>query len=866
MVFGGFFYSVSGQADSIYKKRYCTAVEITIPPEIDGWLTDEAWSAAEWAGDFMMHEPYDDRPATLSTQFKIIFDQDYMYVGMRAFDPYPDSIVSRLTRRDDMDGDMMAFQFDSYHDLRTAFTFFASVAGSKMDILMTNDGENEDETWDPIWWVETQTDDKGWTLEAKIPFSQLRFDKNSDGIWGFQAAREVFRNSELSLWQPISRESPGWVHFLGELNGLKGINPRKQADLTPYIVTGLETFEKNGGDPFRESGRDLNTNAGLDAKIGVTNNFTLDMTLNPDFGQVEADPSVVNLTAFETFYDEKRPFFIEGRSIFEYDLAIHNMDNLFYSRRIGRNPHHYPELTENEYADVPAFTNIIGAAKLSGKTGNGLSVGILESITSREKAEIDLNGERRFETVEPLTNYFAGRVIREINNGNTILGGMATTVNRFTDEEHLEYLHSGAYSGGLDFQQYFLNRNYSLKLSTCFSHVRGSEESILRTQLSPGKYYQRPDADYVTLDSSRNSLSGYGGTMQFSRISGHFNFLGFLNFKSPGLELNDIGYASEYGEIIEILWMGYNFTEPFSVFRSMSLNIGQWTGYDFGGHFEYYGGNFEGHADFKNFWETGLGVNFESDVRSNFVLRGGPSMLWPGNLNFWSYAGSNSRNKFTTELSYSYNRGLNNSGKGHSAELELEYKPFSNLDFSIEPGFNHAYSELQYVMQYHSGENDRYIFGSIERKTLALSLRINLILTPELTLQYWGQPFIATGRYSDFKIITEPLAEDFTDRFRLYGPGEITLNDSGDTYLINEPESGLSYTFSVPDFNVREFLSNMVFRWEYRPGSYLYLVWSQTREGYENYGILDFQDDFRNIWDIHPHNIFLVKFSYRIGR
>jgi len=423
---------LSGQ-DSIPPKKTYKTIEVSIPPEIDGWLNDDAWEAVEWEGDFQMFEPYDDRPASQETRFKVLFDRENIYIGIRAFDTAPDSIVQRLTRRDDIDGDNVAFQLDSYHDLQTSFSFFVSASGSKFDAFQSDNGDNMDDTWNPIWWVKTQVDNQGWCAEAKIPFSQLRFDRHSDGIWGFQVAREIFRNSETSLWQAMSKEDPGWVHLLGELHGLSDIRPKKQAELIPYLVAGNNWYEKEEGNPFCEEGYTPLYNTGLDAKLGITNNFTLDLSVNPDFGQVEADPSEVNLTAFESYFEEQRPFFIEGKNIFDFNMTIFNMGNLFYSRRVGRRPCYYPDLQEGEYAKMPEFTKILGAAKITGKTKNGLSVGIMESLTAAEKAEIDFKGERRFETVEPMSNYLTGRVSKEFNKGNTKLGGMFTSTHRFNN-------------------------------------------------------------------------------------------------------------------------------------------------------------------------------------------------------------------------------------------------------------------------------------------------------------------------------------------------------------------------------------------------------------------------------------------------
>jgi len=865
IVLCGFFISSSAKQDTTYSKKAYTTARIQTPPEIDGWLTDEAWKAVPWEGGFQMYDPYDNRLPTQETRFKIMYDADHIYVGIRAFDSAPDSIVSRLTRRDDIDGDMVAFVFDSYHDLQTGFVFIVSVAGSKADFYMSDDGGSEDETWDAVWWARTQIDDQGWIAEVKIPFTQLRFDKNSDGTWGMQIAREIYRYSETDFWQPLSKEAPGFVHLMGQLNGLQDIDPRKQAEITPYVVAGSEWFEEEPENPYRADGYNRILNGGVDAKIGITNNFTLDLTVNPDFGQVEADPSQVNLTAFETFFEEQRPFFIEGKNIFDHNLGLHGPNNLFYSRRIGRRPQHYPDMEEGEYTDIPTATTIIGAAKITGKTKNGLSVGIMESVTANETAVIK-NGEERSETVEPLTNYFAGTVTKEFNKGNTILGGMVTSTRRFTDEEYLDFLHSSALSGGLDFQQYFADRAYNISLSVYGSKVNGSEEALIRTQRSSVHYFQRPDADYLTLDSTLTSLSGYGANLSFNKASGRFNFGGFLTLNSPGLELNDLGFLSNTDEALQVLWASYSFNEPFSIFRSARLSMNQYNLFDFGGTRQLSGININGFAQFTNLWYAGFHWDIDSDIIQNSMLRGGPSMKIPGGYSASLFASTNSRKKLSFEIDGFLHMGREESSKRYGIEMELNYKPISNLSLSLDSEYSVRHSQLQYVSYEQPNSEDRYIFGSIDQKTFSTSLRVDLILTPELTIQFWGQPFMASGDYSDYKFITDPLADKFSDRFHIYGDSEIQYDDQESYYNVTEDGTGLSYGFGDPIFNVKEFLSNLVFRWEYRPGSYLYLVWSQTRSGYDPYGYFNFGEDFMDMWDEHPTNVVLMKLSYRLGR
>jgi len=381
-----FLFSQTGSGQTTEKKQY-TATRIITPPVINGTLEDEAWKSGSWAGNFTQNQPYSGRPESQKTEFKILFDDDNLYVAIKAYDTCPDSIVNRLSRRDQQDGDLVGIIIDSFHDLRTGFLFGVSSTGVKYDQMMTNDGQNNDPTWDPNWWVKTSVNNDGWIAEMKIPFSQVRFEKNSGDVWGFDVGRVLYRKNETSYWQYIPKDASGLMHLFGELKGLEQIKPRKIFDVTPYSVARTETFQSIPDNPFLSKGKLSSLNGGIDAKIGVTNNLTMDLTINPDFGQVEADPSEVNLSAYETFFTEKRPFFIEGSNITNFGLGVGDgeigNDNLFYSRRIGRRPIGYPDLKNGWNADVPVQSTILGAAKLTGKTKNGLSLGFVEALTAR---------------------------------------------------------------------------------------------------------------------------------------------------------------------------------------------------------------------------------------------------------------------------------------------------------------------------------------------------------------------------------------------------------------------------------------------------------------------------------------------------
>ncbi len=871
MVLCGIFISAFAIQDTISEKRSYTVVKlIGAPPLIDGYLSEELWKQFEWSGDFIQHMPHSGKPPSFDTRFKICHDEDYIYVAIEAFDSFPDSIVNRMTRRDDLDGDMVFVDFDSYHDLRTAFAFVVTAGGVKGDFFISNDGQDDDETWDPIWWVKTSIGSESWIAEMKIPFSQLRFDNSENGTWGLEVGRNLFRKDEMSFWQHIPPDAPGIIHLFGEMDGMKGIKPRKQAEIVPYFTSGIKNYEADTENPFLD-GNDFILNSGVDAKIGITNNLTLDLSLNPDFGQVEADPSEVNLTAYESFFEEKRPLFIEGKNIYNFPLRFGNggmgAENIFYSRRIGREPHYSPDLLDGEYSHQPEQTNIIAAAKLSGKTSKGTSVGVLESVTAEEFATVDYNGERRKVAIEPLTNYFVARVLQDMNDGNSILGGIVTSTYRDINSDDLNFLPVTSTSGGIDFQQFWSDRSYNIKFVNYFSHVTGTTEAITSLQRSPAHLFQRPDAPYLNLDTTKTALSGFGGNLQFWKTSGRFNFLTALVWKSPGLELNDMGYFRMGDEIMEVIWMGYNFYEPFSIFRRIHLNVDQYRAWDFGGNLAVGGFETEAMAVFQNFWSVMYHFNINGEARFNSYLRGGPAIMMPGATSLNINVETDGRKKLSLEPGFMFEKGFEEDELTTRYALELEYRPINALNLSIEPEFIRSHTNLQYVSQFVEQDDPRYIFSSIDQTVLSMSLRANLTLTPELTIQYWGQPFIACGSYHDFKYITNGLAEEFTDRFHIYENSEITYQQLDETYLVRENGTGLAeYSIGNPDFNVKEFLSNLVIRWEYRPGSIIYLVWSQSRNGFESDSDFEFSRDLPAIWNIAPTNVFLLKFSYRIGR
>ena len=579
-----------GTAQDVGKKIYTAHFCDLAAPVIDGRSDDAVWQQADPGQGFTQHEPDNGAPASEKSEFRIVYDADNLYVLIRSHDRQADKISSRLTRRDgDAEVDEAGIILDSYFDRRTAFAFGVTAAGVRQDLIFSNDGDNEDESWDPVWFAKTAIDDSGWTAEMRIPFSQLRYPDQPEQIWGLEIYRELTRKDELTLWQHIPRDASGMVHFFGELHGLKNLVQPNRVELLPYAVSDLSTGRPDPDNPFAP-GRTGHIKGGLDGKAGVTSDLTMDFTINPDFGQVEADPSEVNLTAFETFYEEKRPFFIEGKNIFDYRLVMGDgdlsMDQLFYSRRIGRTPQREIETEEDEYLRAPANTSILGAFKLSGKTRSGLSVGVLDAMTQPEEAEISSGEASQHEAVEPLSNYFVSRLQKDYGAGATSVGLMMTGTHRRIQDDKLNFLNRAAYTGGIDLRHAWNKQNWLVDFRTAFSHIRGHKEALLEAQTSSARYFQRPDADHIEVDSSRTTLSGTGGSTSFGKVGGgRWRFLVMGIWRTPGLELNDLGYMRQADQLIQVFWAQYRTLKPHSILREFYANVNEWQFWNFGGEF-----------------------------------------------------------------------------------------------------------------------------------------------------------------------------------------------------------------------------------------------------------------------------------------
>ncbi len=874
-----FFLSAFGSAADtlVVKKKYFTkrlATEIIL----DGIPDEEAWNAVEWGGNFTQWQPNEGQAPTEQTNFKILYDEKFLYVAYRCYDTAPDSIIKRMGRRDEFPGDWIEINIDSYHDQRTAFSFTLSVSGVRSDEFVSNDGNNWDTSWNPIWFAKTNVDEKGWTGEIKIPFSQLRYGNEPEKVWGFQVTRRLFRKEERSFWQYIPQNSGVWVSRFGELHGLNNIPMHRQVEIAPYVTAQTERYKKEEGNPFA-TGSDYRVTGGVDGKYAITNDLILDFTINPDFGQVEADPSQVRIDGFQNFFEERRPFFIESRNIFNYQLTgsqaggDYDSDLLFYSRRIGGAPHGHPRLGDGEYARSPQNTSILGAAKFSGKTKNGLSIGVLESITQREMATIDLNDQRRRELVEPLANYFVGRLQQDYKGGNTVIGGIVTSVNR---EKGLHNtLHSAAYTGGFDFLHYWKKRTWYVKGNAVFSHVQGSKEAILRTQTSFEHLFQRPGATEVSVDSNRTSLTGTGGTFSLGKIGGKsgkygqvFKFESGVTLRSPSLELNDIGFMLTSNEINHYTWAALHFQRAFSVFRAANINYNHWSRWDYSGQFLYQQFNINGNANFKSNWHMGGGFTWNPYDVSNNAMRGGASLRKPAGVGQSVFLQSDSRKKLFANVSTFNFWGFDNTVKYNDVGVALIGQPLNALRMSISANYSYFWRRQdQFVSNVYYGNNLRTIMGEVSQNTLRFTGRVSFNITPDLTLQYYGQPFITRPLYGNFAYVSDPMARRYDDRFQPFTQDQISYSNG--RFFIDENRDGVTdYSFGKPDFNFVQLRSNLIIRWEYRPGSELFLVWSQgnTPDAYGDLSTPLQSSLWENAFVERGRDIFLIKWMYRFLR
>lgn len=858
--------------DSLQKttplRVYNTIRLSTAKPVIDGVLDDDCWQTGEWSGDFTQWIPNEGAAPSQDTRLKILYDDKNLYVALRGYDTEPSRISRKAGRRDELTGDVMGITFDSYHDHRTGFEFSVTAAGQKVDLILTNP-MNADFNWNAVWYVKTGLEDSAWVAEYEIPLSQLRYSQEEEQVWGMHVWRWIDRLSEESDWERQSLTGPGALYLFGELRGIRGLPKSRRIEIMPYAVGKLKTFTKEPLNPFNSDGQSLLGNVGLDAKIGLSSNFTADLTVNPDFGQVEADPSEMNLTAFETFYEEKRPFFLEGKNIFSFDLGE---DNLFYSRRIGQAPDYRTPYSESPvYRDFPDNTSILSAVKISGKTSKGLAVGVLHSMTASEKGRYFTNGQTTRLRVEPLTSYMLARVQQDYKEGNTVLGGILTSANRFIKDDHLDYKNRNALTTGIDFLHQWHDKEFFLDAKLIGSSISGAPHAISELQKSSARYYQRPDIDHVGYYPSLTRLEGMGAHVKIGKGSkGLLRYSTQFNWKSPGLDLNDMGFMQLADMAENETEISYFVNKPVAIFRTYTLALDQSNQWDSWMNYQHSKIKLRGSLDFMNRWQVAAKGSYRTESVDTRLLRGGEAVLLPAAFEGSFHLNSDFSKKVIFSTDADFIGTDYNNYKSSFFQASLSVIPYNVLKLSLSIHYSEERDNLHYFMNYITYrlqyQDNHYepvidqkysILSRTRQKSLGSTFRVDFNITPELSLQYYASPYASAVKYTDFKYITTPRADYYYDRF-----AKLTTTVNGSDYDIQMPGKENSLKISNPNFIFTQFRSNLVFRWEYRPGSQLFLVWGNERTNYESQPAPRVNDMVSQLKKAAFNNIFLVKLNY----
>jgi hypothetical protein len=866
---------LAGQNGNIGSERTVHAVRSSSRIELDGVLNDEAWITAPFESGFTQRDPIEGSPPTERTELRVAYDDSAIYFGVRLFDGEPEKIVRQLSRRDNYsDADYFTIQLSPYHDRLTGAIFEISAAGVQRDASISND-VSTDYSWEGVWESAVRVDDQGWCAELRIPFSQLRFPGAQHQVWGINALRFIHRKNESVWMRMVPKNESGTASRMIDLNGIDGLEPRPHLDLMPYFVGRSEFVEPSSrNNPFNDGSRHFGA-IGLDIKYGLSSNFILDATVNPDFGQVEVDPAVVNLSAFETFFQEKRPFFLEGANIFNNFGRIGSNSswgfnrqepNLFYTRRIGRFPQ---GSASGDFVDHPSGTTILGAGKLTGKTRNGWTLGLVEAVTGREYARVVKNDQRSRVEVEPLTNYVVGRVLKDKDRYG--FGLLTTGVER---DLTLPALHNllpkRAYVAGGDGYVYLdSDKEWVVHGKLSGSWVKGSAAAIERLQRSSQHYFQRPDAPQVRLRPDATSMQGWTGSINLNRQRGNITLNSAVWAVSPGFESNDLGFQTG-GDVggmhATTFWRKPN---PDRWTRSRYFWIGKWWTWNFARQVT--GNGLQGEAGFTtmNYWSFWVSTGTNWKVQDDRLTRGGPSSLGTGGGFFATGFNSDSRKRVSLNTNGNY--GWNNSGGWNAnGNVGVNFKPLSSLTVSTGPNISRSRGVAQYVKSVtdatathtHGG---RYVFADIDQFQVSMQTRINWILSPKMSLQVYAQPLISVGDYWDFKELGRPKTFSFS-RYG-YDIGEIAA-DAKREYTVDPDGAGpaSSFNFTNPDFNFKSLRVNAIFRWEWRLGSTLYFVWTENRQDSADPGQFSAGRDVRRLFTAKPNDIFLVRLAYWFSR
>lgn len=870
----------SAKIDTLSNSIKIKAIKLNSQLFIDGKLSEAAYHFPPSTSSFTQRQPYEGQPATEKTDVWVFYDDDAIYFCAKMYDSHPDSIVGLLGRRDNMpSSDAFTVAIDPYYDKQTGYFFYINPRGAIGDGTMYNDSWNDD-SWNGIWESAASINDDGWSAEIKVPFSQLRFNASDSMQWGINFMRDIERKKEEEYMIMVPKKESGFVSHFADLDGLEGIKNKPRIEVLPYVVQKAQSLVHDPNDPFYKGNR-YKTTLGGDIKIGLGSNLSLDATINPDFGQVEVDPAVVNLSAFETYFDEKRPFFIEGNNLLNFGRGGSNNNwnfnfgspNFVYSRRIGRSPQYYPDA--NGYIDQPNETRILGAAKITGKPAENFSLYGLTALTQRMTAPIDDNGKRYEEEVEPLTSYSAFRGLKEFNSGNQGLGFIFTTVNRNLNNQNLRsILPQNGFVGGVDgWTMLDEDKTYAINGYLTGSFVEGTKDAIISLQKKSYRYLQRPDATYARLDSSKTSLTGSMGRVMLNKQKGNFYLNTAVGYITPGFEYNDLGFQWKTNALNAHLVLGYRWFETDGIFRTKSLYTFAFKNYDFEGNLDG-----DGYGGFINLeLENYYGFQFEGfyfpSTFSAGLTRGGPSTISPSGYSLYLSNYTDSR-KAVTANTYLNVVGDALGSINYSGGVSAEVKVGSNLTVSVGPNLSYYLEKLQWVTKindslYLPTYGKRYVFAEMTQKTVSANIRVNWTFTPVLSLQIFVQPLFSTGKYDTFK----QLKKAGSMNYEVYGKdgSTITYNSENNSYSmvpsdLNAGNYGWignpGYVIRNPNFNYKSFKANMVLRWEFNPGSTLYFVWTHDKQDFRNPGTLQLNKDFSSLMEAPPNNIFLVKVSY----
>lgn len=874
------------QKDSIvpfekaYKRVYTITKVSDTKPVMDGQLNEDFWTKqGEWSDRFVQIIPYERVISSSPTQVKLFYDDKYIYIGVYCKDANPKKMNRFIGNRDDNSlGDLISVAFDTYHDYRAAPEFNINLGGNKTDLIVT-DKLNVNLSWNAVWEGRTAVNqkDSSWTAELRIPFGQLRYNKKSDdGVWGLHVRRIIRRNNEVQNWSMIPLKNNGHVFSFGEMHGMTELPKPRGIEFLPYVMGKYRDEPKIPGSPYQK-GYQLGGNVGLDAKFALSD-FTLDMTINPDYGQVELDPSVMNLTAYETFYDEKRPFFLEGKHILDF---ANGNDMMFYTRRIGAAPSYTPQGIDNinNFASTKENVPIIGALKLTGTNRQGVTIGVVQSVTAQSSSKVSASGVEDRVVVEPLTNY---TVVRAQKNwkGNTLLGGMITSVNRALNEPYLEnFMVRSAFTGGVDFTQYFKNRLYYIEAKGMVSSLNGSKEAIRLLQQSAVHYYQRvSSSDYLGVNMGRRSLSGTGGYLKVGRKgNAKWAYSETFSWSSPGFDLNDIGYLKQTDNLTNETEIAYRQTDIWKIFRYNAFTLTQRNQWNYGGTPFYNDVALRWQTMTMNRYELIMAETFSWNCLDSRLLRGGPDVRFnPYFLTSVKFNTDKAKRLMFT-LQYEGNHNLDGYNRFNTFMPGLTYRMGNHIYLSGQLNYAWNSDNMQYVQTVagvassatsfsatapsttpSESSSVRYMAGYMDQKTYGLTIKLQMNVTPDISVQFYGSPFTSTAKFNDFKYMDNTTSHSYSERFHTILPEDLTYANGNYTLI----EGNKKYIFRNPDFSFNEFRSNLVARWEYLPGSTLYFVWEHRMSDRDNRYTSGWGGNLDRMFGLPTTNTFMIKMNY----